>query len=325
MNTTARTTGRSRNHRARWAAIGAAVAVSLGAGGLGIARAASPDAATYSPTSPCRLLDTRPDPAFHIGNHSTLGPESSVVVDGQGAQGDCNLPSDSTALQLNVTAVGASAPTYLTLFPGTGNPPNASHLNPTPGQPPTPNAVTVALDDGRFSIFNKYGTVDVIVDVVGAFARPDAANAEQVLTIPANAFRPGTSTLAYWSSPYDGAYTNVDNGSLDAPVLLPEGALITKIKYHVRDTHASVNLTMQLRGALQPSGSDMGAAVSSMNSSGTPGNVTLTHDLSVMPHVVHDDTSYFVRVTSPGWGTAAGDLRIKGVEISYILPGGYRS
>lgn len=96
-----------------------------------------------------------------------------------GAQGDCNLPSDSTALQLNVTAVGASAPTYLTLFPGTGNPPNASHLNPTPGQPPTPNAVTVALDDGRFSIFNKYGTVDVIVDVVGAFARPDAANAEQ--------------------------------------------------------------------------------------------------------------------------------------------------
>ena len=326
MNTTARTTGRFGNHRARWAAIGAALAVTLGAGGLGIARAAGPTPAAYVAISPCRLLDTRSDPAFHVGDHATLGADASTLVDGWGAQGQCNLADTSTGLQLNVTAVGASEHTYLTLFPGDGTPPNASHLNPAPGQPPTPNAVAVQLDDaGRFSIFNKYGTVDVIVDVVGTYAATatgSSAQAEQVLMIPGNSFRPGDATTAYWASPYDGAYSNVTNATLDAPVLLPAGALIESITYHVRDSHASANLTMQLRGAVQPSGGDLGTAVSSRNTFGAPGNSTVTQDLTT-PHVVHPDTSYFVRVSSSAWGTAAGDLRIKAVEISYVLPGDY--
>src|SRR5690606_27714722 len=36
----------ARQHRARWAAIGAAVAVSVGAGGFGIVKATSPDGAS---------------------------------------------------------------------------------------------------------------------------------------------------------------------------------------------------------------------------------------------------------------------------------------
>jgi len=44
------------------------------------------------------------------------------------------------ALALNVTAIGATAPTFLTVWPG-GTRPTASSLNPVPGQPPTPNGV----------------------------------------------------------------------------------------------------------------------------------------------------------------------------------------
>lgn len=250
------TTTTTRTPRTRWAGIGAALAVAAGAGGLGIANAASSVPATYQAINPCRLIGTRADAAFHIGPHATLGPAVSIVVDGWGAQGQCALPTDTTGLQLNVTAVGASDPTYLTLFPGDGTPPNASHLNPAPGQPPTPNAVTLQLDDaGRFSIFNRFGSVDVIVDVVGTYSpagdggagphehderyytedEVDAwmtdvddrlsreADAEQTMTIPANALRPVTSTLPYLGSPYDGAYSNVGNAILDAPVLLPVG------------------------------------------------------------------------------------------------------
>ncbi|MEZ5295800.1 MAG: hypothetical protein R2697_05870 [Ilumatobacteraceae bacterium] len=68
-----------------------------------------------------------------------------------------------------MTAIGATAPTHLTIWPG-GPMPEASSLNPMPGQPATPNAVTTKLaDDGSFSLFNLAGDVDVIVDVNGYF------------------------------------------------------------------------------------------------------------------------------------------------------------
>ena len=80
------------------------------------------------------------------------------------------MPSGTAALALNVTAVGATQQTNLRFFP-TGTPlPTTANLNPTPGAPPTPNAVTVSLNDaGKFSVYNAFGTVAVIVDVVGVY------------------------------------------------------------------------------------------------------------------------------------------------------------
>lgn len=162
----------SGHHRARWAAFGAAVAVSLGAGGLGIASATSPDGASaYTPISPCRLADTRPD--SNVGPHSApLGAEQAYTFDAWGdVPGDCNLPTGTTGLQLNVTAVGATQLTNLRFYP-TGQPtPTVSNLNPSPGAPPTPNAVAVTLNatDGKFDVFNKFGSVDVVIDVAGYY------------------------------------------------------------------------------------------------------------------------------------------------------------
>lgn len=46
--------------------------------------------------------------------------------------------------------------------------PNSSSLNPVPGQPPTPNAVTTELaPNGRFEVHNLRGHVHVIIDVNG--------------------------------------------------------------------------------------------------------------------------------------------------------------
>ncbi len=45
--------------RSRWAAFGAAVAVSAGAGGIGLVQASGGAESTVTPVAPCRLVDTR--------------------------------------------------------------------------------------------------------------------------------------------------------------------------------------------------------------------------------------------------------------------------
>jgi len=160
------------NHlRSKWAAVGAAVAVTLGAGGIGITHAttSSGEMPIYLPIEPCRLADTRPD--SQVGDRGTpLGAAETYTLDGQGSVGNCTLPSGTTALSLNVTALDATAPTFVSLFPAGASLPVASHLNPLPGQGPTPNAVNVDLNgSGEFSIYNLQGTVNVIIDVVGVY------------------------------------------------------------------------------------------------------------------------------------------------------------
>jgi hypothetical protein len=162
----------STNHtRSKWAAVGAAVAVSLGAGGIGITQAttSSGEKPIYLPIEPCRLADTRTE--FQVGSRSApLGADETYTLSGQGAVGNCNLPAGTTALSLNVTAIDATAPTFVSLFPAGASLPVASHLNPLPGQGPVPNAVNVDLSGGgEFSIYNLAGNVNVFIDVVGVY------------------------------------------------------------------------------------------------------------------------------------------------------------
>jgi hypothetical protein len=163
--------------RTRWAAIGAAVAVTLGAGGLGITYATSPaGAAAYVPITPCRLADTRPAPD-NVGPRNTpIVAGSSLTVLAHGENGNCRaatgnaIPATATGLQLNVTGIGATTPTFVTVWPTGAAQPVTSNLNLVPGAPPTPNAVTTGLSlDGKFDIANGIGSVNVIVDVVGYY------------------------------------------------------------------------------------------------------------------------------------------------------------
>ena len=67
------------------------------------------------------------------------------MLTAHGSNGQCTgIPTDAVAVQLNVTALDASQGTFLTIW-GAGGQPNASSLNPAPGQPPVPNAVTTDL------------------------------------------------------------------------------------------------------------------------------------------------------------------------------------
>ena len=134
----------SANIRTRWAAIGAAVAITLGAGGIGITNAAtsSGEKPIFKPIEPCRLVDLRPGTDQVVPRSAPLGPAEIFTLSGWGAVDECNLPSGTTALSLNVTALNATVDSFLTVYPGNGTPPKASSLNPTVGQPPTPTTPT---------------------------------------------------------------------------------------------------------------------------------------------------------------------------------------
>src|SRR5690606_15769059 len=75
------TAGTTTMWRSRWAAVGAAVAVTLGAGGISLVDAAkgTGERAVYTAIEPCRLLDTRPNHGVG-GRAAPLGPAEVYPV-----------------------------------------------------------------------------------------------------------------------------------------------------------------------------------------------------------------------------------------------------
>jgi hypothetical protein len=72
-----------------------------------------------------------------------------------------------TAVVLNVTVTGSTAPSYLTVWPDGSAQPVASDLNWVNGET-VPNLVVVKLgSNGNIDLFNGVGSVNVVIDIVG--------------------------------------------------------------------------------------------------------------------------------------------------------------
>lgn len=80
------------------------------------------------------------------------------------------LPQGTLAVAVNVTAVNATNPGFVTVFPATEwAPPNASNLN-VASAAPVPNMVVVAAgSDGVISVATNMRGVDLVFDVVGVY------------------------------------------------------------------------------------------------------------------------------------------------------------
>jgi hypothetical protein len=153
--------------------VGAAVAVSLGVGGIAVTNAAvsTGERAAFFPITPCRLFDTRPAPSQVGPRSAPLGPREVYTVQVTGATGNCTIPADATGVAMNVTTVGGTGASFLTVWPADVAQPQASNLNWVPGSPPTPNKVDVKLSaTGAISLYNDAGSVSVLADVVGYYA-----------------------------------------------------------------------------------------------------------------------------------------------------------
>jgi len=293
--------------RIRWAAIGAAVATTLGAGGIGMVRATSPaDAVAFVPVAPCRILDTRPDSTVGAKT-SPFGPGETVTIAAHGAPGNCTgVPATATGVSINVTSVDATELTFLTMWPADEERPLASSLNPSPGQPPTPNAVTAALSPtGQFSIYNYQGSVHVVVDLVGyytdhdhddryyseaeadaRFAPSDALPRLETATEHVSCMGSGfflasaPATAVYGTVTNTGRWFQNAGGSLfrlRCPVSPPDGARLVSATFEVSDTSPATNVESVRveRYELDGSPHHVATVESITTGAGTPGDVTV--------------------------------------------------
>ena len=154
------------------------------------------------PNGPTRIVDTRGG----VGIAHPLGTGQTQLIN-PAPTGD----SMTWALNYNVTAVGPTNSTYLTLWPDfISSPiprPGTSNLNALAGQGVASHAMPSAGDSNLVNIYNRAGTTNVLVDVTGTYeswplafpgsASPAIAAARTTQTERATQARTATAVLTH--------------------------------------------------------------------------------------------------------------------------------
>jgi hypothetical protein len=116
---------------------------------------------------PCRLLDTRSEA-------DGAAPVRSGRVRTVEVAGRCGIPADATAVTVNVTMTGATAPGYLAAYGADHpQPPTTSALNVTGGGTKANNAIVELSPQGRLALRPALvgaATAHLVLDVAGYFA-----------------------------------------------------------------------------------------------------------------------------------------------------------
>jgi len=321
-------------NRRRFLALGIAIfALVAGLAGSTSAEVSSGDRSVFVPIVPCRLFDTRAEAP--VGPRITpLGPNGVMTQAVHGTNGNCTIPADATAIALNVTTLNSTSASYLTLWPADAARPLASNLNWSAGAPPTPNKVDVKVSvDGKVSLYNLAGSVDVLADAVGYYVghnhddryytkvQVDSSLATKVtkpvgqsyLTIGAasfNATNPSQANGAYFQP--SGSWSSLSAGfgaCLVAPVVLPAGVVITQIDMAANDSTSADYVDANLYRDPVGDGVTTRLATAQTGFASTPGSITASEtvpDELVDPNV----NAYFLYVCGIRSSTALYDVTI---------------
>ena len=231
--------------RPRWAAIGAAIAVSLGAGAVIQRAGASTDVSapsSFVSVVPFRVFDTRPAPN-NVGGW--VGPITGNSFHDFTISGVGTVPVTAVAVVMNVTVTGTTMPGYLTVWPTGTARPTASNLNWSAAGVTVPNLVTVLLSSGgQVSVYNLQGGVHVIGDIVGYYTKGN----DKFLSLPVDGVS-SSVTFTNGFGPFAGMKLP-DSGSpwIAYNLVLPDdftygGTLSAKVSWHTQSTNCSVVLS----------------------------------------------------------------------------------
>jgi hypothetical protein len=317
--------------RVRWAAIGAAVAVALGGGVLQVTHATgatnSGVRSVFVPITPCRLVDTRVAPDQVGPRSAPLGPGEIFTQQVTGTNGNCIIPADAVAVSLNVTAVGGTTPSFLTIYPADATRPLAASLNWVAGAAPTPNKVDVKLSStGAIDVFNQQGTVNLVADVAGYYvdhqhddryytkSEIDARLAGSTfLSIEGtSAVNVGLGTLNLGSS--TGCAFVGTNSTVAIVPPLPLGVEIKAVIVRVTDSNALLDASVRL--VRRQSGALVSASATS-STAGSPGAVALTLTGLVAGFPVTPSQGYRVEVST---ASGSGQIELCNVTLIYGPP-----
>lgn len=317
--------------RSRWAAIGAAVAVTLGAGtALHYASAAPGDVVqnSFVPLAPVRILDTRPAPE-NVGGF--VGPLGAGQTHTFAVAGVAGVPTNATAVVMNVTVDATTASSFLTAFPAGTTRPTASNLN-WKANDTVPNLVTVRLGTGgQVSVFNLSGNAHVIADVAGYYVPGN----DKFLTLPvdgvvsSNPYSDGFGNNA--GIPFaDGVNNEVAWQFVLPPDYTPGGQIVATFTWHVFATACSVEWTPNFvsvsragRTHIVGSGASTGMTVSSSPVSGSSATVqsatiALNTPVAGTPLLPGDSYAFGLFRRGAGAGdTCAGTALIDSLSIRY--------
>jgi outer membrane protein assembly factor BamB len=125
---------------------------------------------TFVGLSPARLLDTRPGAPTTDGRGSgagVIGGGRTLVVPVVGRAG---IAAGAVAVVVNITEASATASSFLTLYPAGSSRPGTSNLN-FPARAVTSVEATVPVgNSGAIAVYNRAGSVNAVIDVVGYYA-----------------------------------------------------------------------------------------------------------------------------------------------------------
>ena len=204
------------------------------------------------------------------------------------------MPSNATAVSLNVTVTNTTDSSYLSVYPAGASRPYVSNLNWVTGET-VPNAVIVPVgSNGQVTIYNHTGKTDVVVDLEGYFA-PQAAGSTAGAYVPLTPARIDTGTTLG-----PGGSTNVQVAGVGG---VPAGASGAILNVTVTDTTAASFATVYPQGTTRPTASNL-----NWPAGGTVANRVLvplssTGQITVFNHagsadVIVDVSGYFTNGTA---------------------------
>jgi hypothetical protein len=129
----------------------------------------------YEPLTPSRLVDTRDGPGAlsNVTGRRAAGSTTAVTVTPWPA-----APMAPAAVLVNVTAVGADGPGFVTVSACDGSPPTVSNVNVAGGDAVANLAATAVAGDGTICVYTSTA-MDVVVDLEGWFGSTGALLAPQ--------------------------------------------------------------------------------------------------------------------------------------------------
>lgn len=208
---------------------------------------AGPDG-LYAHATPTRVLDTRIGTSANPTLVGAVGPGQTIhVAAAQLGQG---------AVTLNVTVTSPTRQSYLTVWPDGDARPVVSNLNFAAGQTIGNRVMVKVGSNGKVSIYNAAGSVQVIADLNGSFtdASPGGVGASFQGVQPTRTLdtRDGTGGFRGALGP---------GGKLIMPVagdgVVPAGATAVVANLTVTDTTAQSYMTAWPDGTTQPTVSDL--------------------------------------------------------------------
>ncbi len=119
----------------------------------------------FHSVQPLRMVDTRPNSGY-TGQGSPLSAGSTLSLNLNGKYG---IPSDATAVALNITMTNTTQWSYLTVYPSNDSKPTNSDLNWMPNET-VANFVKVPISStGVVNFTNAFGNADLVVDLEGYY------------------------------------------------------------------------------------------------------------------------------------------------------------